>query len=368
MGIVLLAGCSTLGGRDDKNDICYSQRQSLRASENYYATSIITGAIMGGLGGAALGVVSSLAAGGDISRGAAIGGGVGAITGGLAAYYEAKQKNIADAQTLAVSIQGDILRENGEIDRASIAFANLRNCRFAAAERIKADYRAGRMPRATALDKLQDIKKNFDADIRIAEEIGGKMTENMRSFQYASERLLDGDPSARTVLARYHEAEAAEEVADAEKTTDDEAPSACNGRKKHQQSCGQRKSAKSSKKSHAGKSKKIRGKTHDRPASKPAEILAENGAAKTANAAETNRQKQGEYADKISKSKAESAALEDLDKAPVEGEATGIIMQCRWSEPVDGYEVRGPGEDMFLSGQWWPAFREMGINRGSVPG
>jgi hypothetical protein len=203
IGFVLLTGCSTLGMyKADKNDVCYTQRVDLLDSRSYYAKSVVAGVIGGAIAGAATGALFAAIGGGNVGQGAAIGAGTLAVAGGIGAYYQAKQKDIADAQALAVSIQNDILKENGEIDRASIAFVKLRDCRFANAERIKSEYRTGRIKRDEAVKKLNDLKEKFEEDIKIAEEYGTKMSENMKEFQHASGQMLDRDPDARTLLVK----------------------------------------------------------------------------------------------------------------------------------------------------------------------
>ena len=197
----LLSGCSALSvHEDDKNDICYTWRSQLRESEHYYAQSIVEGAVVGGLVGAGTGALGALIGGGNVGTGALIGGGVGAVAGGVGGYYLAKQKDIADEQALAVSVRSDILAANGEIDRTAVAFAKLRDCRFAAAERIKSEYKAGRVPRDKAVKQLDELKRQFDEDIQIAQELGQKMGKQLTEFQDANNKILNKDPNARAIL------------------------------------------------------------------------------------------------------------------------------------------------------------------------
>ncbi len=201
VGVCLLSGCSALNiHNDDKNDICYTSRNDLRQSEHYYAQSIVEGAAMGGAAGAGLGALAAAINGGDIGSAALIGGLSGMVAGGVGGYYLAKQKDISDEQTLAASVRGDILAENSEIDRTAVVFAKLRDCRFAAAERIKAEYKAGRITRDIAVIKLDELKHQFDEDIKIAQDLGLKMGSRMTEFQNANNKILDQDPNARAIL------------------------------------------------------------------------------------------------------------------------------------------------------------------------
>jgi hypothetical protein len=201
VGFCLLSGCSALNvSNDDKNDICYSARSELRQSEHYYAQSIIQGAAVGGVAGAGLGALTAAISGGNVGSAALIGGLSGAVVGGAGGYYLAKQKDISDEQSLAASVRGDILAENGEIDRTAVAFARLRDCRFAAAERIKAEYKASHITRDIAVKQLDDLKRQFDEDIKISQELGLKMGSRLTEFQDANNKILDRDPNARAIL------------------------------------------------------------------------------------------------------------------------------------------------------------------------
>jgi outer membrane lipoprotein SlyB len=197
---MVLSGCATTGMfAEDASDPCNAQRKELAGAQNYYATAVVQGAalgaIIGGLSGALLG------SGSNRGTAAATGAVVGAVAGGLGGYYMAKQKDARDAAQLAASIQNDIVTENTEIDRATIAFTRLRQCRFAVAESVKADFRARRISRDEAIRQLDEQKQRFDADIAGAESIGVKMADKAKEFQYASDELVKSSPEARAELA-----------------------------------------------------------------------------------------------------------------------------------------------------------------------
>jgi hypothetical protein len=200
LSIVLLAGCSTMGHKVDKDDVCYNQKSELLGAENYYAKSIVEGVLAGAATGAATGALTAALSGGDVGKAAAIGAASGAVVGGIGGYYMAKQKDIADTQALATSIRNDLLKETKEIDRATIAFAKLRDCRFSNAERIKSEYKQGLIKREEAINKLADLKQKFDDDIKLAEEIGSTMDKNLKEFQYSSDQMLAQDQDAKLAV------------------------------------------------------------------------------------------------------------------------------------------------------------------------
>jgi outer membrane lipoprotein SlyB len=286
----LLSGCSAMNVHDDdKSDICYTWRSQLRDSEHYYAQSVAEGAVIGGLIGAGTGALGALIGGGNVGTGALIGGGVGAVAGGVGGYYNAKQKDIADGQALAASVRNDIVAANGEIDRTSVAFAKLRDCRFAAAERVKSEFKAGRVPRDTAVKQLNDLKRQFDEDIKIAQDLGLKMGTRLTEFQDANNKILDNNPSARTVLYVEKTSPTLEE-------TKQVAPEAVKSTKKKN---------KNNKKTSIPNSTSVASKSSDKPqtsvVTKPT-----SAAVEVAHVTETNQIKQKAFVDQIDNAKAQA--------------------------------------------------------------
>lgn len=296
VSLCLLSGCSAIGVHtDDKSDICYTWRSQLRESEHYYTQSIAEGAAIGGLGGAGLGAMGALIAGGDIGTGALIGGLSGLVAGGVGGYYAAKQKDIADEQALATSVRNDILKENGEIDRTGVAFAKLRDCRFAAAEHIKAEFKAGRMPRDAAVKKLGELKLQFDEDIKIAQELGLKMGKRLTEFQEANNKILENDPNARAML-NAEKLNAAQIIP--VQVEPEEEPEVFKS-SKHK--------PKSSKKTQSPSTKVV-----TKPVT-PAVSVAKPVAVEVAHVAETNQIKQKAFVDQVNQAKAQAKAVFSLE-------------------------------------------------------
>jgi hypothetical protein len=199
LGLLGLSGCATLSDHpEDAGDVCAAQRAELRGGENYFAQDMIKGFVAGAAAAAGTSFLGGLISGKkpdtkDTVKMAAIGGVAGAIGG----YFLAKQKVTTEANALADSIAQDIEKENGEIEKADIAFVKLRQCRFATAAQVKADYKAGRISRSEAESRLNNIRQRFEEDIRIAESINVKATDRAKEFQFASDQLLQKDPIAK---------------------------------------------------------------------------------------------------------------------------------------------------------------------------
>ena len=198
-GVVsVIVGCAAVGTHpDDFGDTCAAERASLRGAQDYYTQAVVKGAMIGGVVGAITGWLA-----GESGRSTAIGAAAGAVAGGIGGYYLAKQQTAKDVASLSSGVLDDVVRDNGEIDRATLAFAQLRDCRFAAARQVKADYAAKRIDRATAAARLDDLRRRFDEDVALAEALGAKMADRSREFQYASDELLKGDPAAMTYVAK----------------------------------------------------------------------------------------------------------------------------------------------------------------------
>jgi uncharacterized protein YcfJ len=193
MVLVVVTGCvSTATTRpEDAGDSCATERAELRGAQDYYSRAIVQGAAIGGLVGGLAGYLV-----GDSKRATAIGAAAGAIAGGIGGYLMAKQRVASDAASLNESVLKDVVTENQEIDKATLAFARLRDCRFTSAAMVREDYRAGRLTRGQAVSRLDDLRRRFDADLQIAEEVGAKMGERAKEFRYASDQLVAQDSGA----------------------------------------------------------------------------------------------------------------------------------------------------------------------------
>jgi hypothetical protein len=193
MVAVIVTGCgSTATIRpDDAGDSCATERAELRGAEHYYSRAVVEGAALGGVLGGLTGLLV-----GDSKRGAAIGTAAGALAGGIGGYLMAKQRVASDAAALNDSVLKDVVGENQEIDKATLAFAKLRDCRFTAAAMVKEDFSAGRLTKGQAARQLDDLRRRFDADLQIADEVGAKMEKRAKEFRYASDELIKQEPAS----------------------------------------------------------------------------------------------------------------------------------------------------------------------------
>jgi len=188
----------------EAGDVCGGQRAELAKFQGYYGTVIAPGiervsSTVGGVIGTVVDTFRPNPGGSGTAAGQRIGARAGAAVGRFGGYFLAKVAKFGgNTQALTASVHADIQAENGEIDRAAAAFADLQQCRFAAAAEVKADLRANRIDREEAQRRLDDIRGRFDADAAaVAQMIGIKMNEKGQEFQYASAELIKLDPEAQ---------------------------------------------------------------------------------------------------------------------------------------------------------------------------
>ncbi|WP_372620155.1 hypothetical protein [Falsiroseomonas sp.] len=196
--VALLAACTTREARigtDDGSDACRAQVVALDSTGNFFAEDIIRGAAMGAVGGAILGGLIAAATGqrgGNIAAGAAIGAAAGGIAGGTTGYFQARQQQAVDQATLNQTIAGDLAVENAQLDRTQLAFNQLMDCRFATAQRVREDLRAGRIQRGQAENAMANLRAMTQRDLQLAQTINGRITERGAQFDTAIETVAPG--------------------------------------------------------------------------------------------------------------------------------------------------------------------------------
>jgi hypothetical protein len=196
-----LSGCTTQSeriGADDGSDRCRPQRVALDSTGNYFAEDIIKGAAIGAVGGALIG---ALTGGSNAARNALIGGAAGAAAGAAGGYWASLQQQNKDQASLLASISNDLARENDQIDRTQIAFAQLNDCRRDEANRVRAELAAGRLTRLQAEQAMAGVKARAAEDLRIARQINAKIEERSANFQFANEQVNPPPPAPAPVAA-----------------------------------------------------------------------------------------------------------------------------------------------------------------------
>ncbi len=178
-------------GPDSGGDSCRPYLVALDATGNYYTRDILTGAAVGAAGGASLGALL-----GQNLKSTLIGAAAGAVAGGAAGYWTALQQKSQDEAVLSQRFSGDIARDNAEIDRTQLAFNALTDCRVRQADAIRADYRAQRIDRPTALARMAQVKQWARHDAEVGRRIESRIQDRSAQFQTAAEHLSPGTDAA----------------------------------------------------------------------------------------------------------------------------------------------------------------------------
>jgi hypothetical protein len=187
----LLGGCVTTQeqriGAADPGDQCRPYVVALDSTGDFFAEDIMKGALIGAAGGAMLGGLL----GGNV-RGVAIGAATGAIAGAATGYWMALNQQSQDQAVLASRVQGDLGRENAEIDRTQQAFDALMDCRFGQAKAVRQDVAARTLTPEQGRARMAQIRSWTDRDIALARQITGRLETRGAEFEIAAENLSPG--------------------------------------------------------------------------------------------------------------------------------------------------------------------------------
>lgn len=190
--LAVLNGCAAAGvstqssriGVDDGTDSCRRQLVALDSTGDFYAEDILKGAAIGGLLGAASGGLI----GGDL-KGAAIGAAAGAATGAAVGYWSAVRQQQHDQAGMFTQVQGDLARENANIDKTQLAFDQLMDCRFRQAGQINAAYAAHQIDRPTAVAQMAVVRQHAQNDLALAKKIDAQIAQRGQQFDVAADNL-----------------------------------------------------------------------------------------------------------------------------------------------------------------------------------
>ncbi|MBP2306791.1 hypothetical protein GBZ48_05300 [Azospirillum melinis] len=184
-----LSGCVTTQqdriGANDGSDACYQYRVALDSTGNYYAEDMLKGAAIGAGAGALTGAL----AGGNL-KSALIGAAAGAAVGTLGGYWNSRMQQGRDQAILGVA--NDLDTENQNLDRTQVALDQLVNCRRAEIARVKADYKANRIGKPEAEQRLALIRGQLDKDYTIASAINQNIVKRRDEYLIAADNIEPG--------------------------------------------------------------------------------------------------------------------------------------------------------------------------------
>jgi hypothetical protein len=178
-------------GPDDGTDSCRRQLVALDSTGDFFGAPILAGAAIG----AATGGLAGALIGGNL-KGALIGAAAGGVLGAAGGYLTALQQQHNDQAGMFNQMQGDIARENAQIDRTQIAFNQLVDCRFRQAQTIREAYAQRRMDRPQAVAAMAQIKSRAERDLALARQINEQISGRTQQFEVAADTLAPGTSAA----------------------------------------------------------------------------------------------------------------------------------------------------------------------------
>lgn len=206
LSALVLAGCQTTSSFEREvgvapiaaDDRCGSSSQMLREAKGHFERELISNALVGGVMGA---LVGGIASGGD-ARAIVGGAAAGAVSGGALAYYNQRRQQARDQAALSGTIYSDVQQESAEINRALVAFEQVRDCRLAVAERIKARFQTGAIDRSTAQALLNQERERYTDDVKIARAIGAGISERHKELDAATQQIARNSTDAASLYTR----------------------------------------------------------------------------------------------------------------------------------------------------------------------
>ncbi|NWA27334.1 glycine zipper 2TM domain-containing protein [Pseudomonas gingeri] len=193
---VLMGGCATsptskvaATTKVEYYPTCYEPVQHLRATDSDMTKSIATGAVIGALGGAALGALT-----GDDSakrgRNAAIGAAGGALAGGAAGYYTEKQKQITDDNQRIGSYAQDINKSAADMDRNTAYAKASQSCYQREFASLVSARKAKSIGDAEGRKRLAEIVSGLKESNDLIVAVNGRSAEDLNNYTQAYEQDL----------------------------------------------------------------------------------------------------------------------------------------------------------------------------------
>jgi len=195
---------------------CYEPVQHLRATEGNMTKSVITGAAVGAVGGALLGVLTADKE--DRGRNAAIGAAGGALAGGAAGYYTERQKQIADDNQRIASYATDVNKSVTDIDRSTAYAKASQQCYQSAFTKLVADRKAKTVNDTEGRKRLAEIVAGLKESNDLIVAVNGKASEDLNNYTQAYEKDLQQVGVQRTDVVTVATAETTPVVASTTKT------------------------------------------------------------------------------------------------------------------------------------------------------
>lgn len=190
---------------------CYEPVQHLRSTEGNMTKSVVTGAAVGAVGGALLGVLTADKE--DRGRNAAIGAAGGALAGGAAGYYTERQKQIADDNMRIASYAADVSKSASDIDRSTAYAKASQQCYQSAFSKLVTDRKAKTVNDTEGRKRLAEIVAGLKESNDLIVAVNGKASEDLNNYTQAYEKDLQQVGVQRTDVVTVATADTTQVVA-----------------------------------------------------------------------------------------------------------------------------------------------------------
>ncbi len=191
--LLLVSGCATPpkdpGVADAPNDTCAVHRVAFRETKSSFdAGEAAVGALaLGAAAGLAVGLVAGPRAGLAVGAGVA---GAGLVATLIKDDISKKQ---AEEKRKALTEQTELVNRFGErVTGAHIALDRLTACRRQQVQSVRADYRAKRLPRPEAEQRLSDIRVWYEGDVTLVRAFDASLASDSKQLADSSRFIRTG--------------------------------------------------------------------------------------------------------------------------------------------------------------------------------
>lgn len=161
------------GYLSDTSDVCFSQRQEMAENGSVFDSEVVQKALLGAAGGGFMALVT----GGNVARGAAIGGGLGLAAG----FLSKLQEEGLNGTEITQRVRTEVREDNRRIDMLIASFDDLSDCRKREAASIQSAFNAGNIDKDAAQTQMAGVRDRFGEDRRKFKEIADAISEKSRN-------------------------------------------------------------------------------------------------------------------------------------------------------------------------------------------
>lgn len=177
---------------EDTGDPCYAERQAVAGHQSHFIQDMVNGAILGVVGGAAIGMASAAKAANKIDKrtGAGLSTAAGAVAGALGGYYNALQRQQGQTPSKFYSkLLNDVSEENRKLKELNRDMDRLLACRKRNADSIRSAYKRKGLSRPEADAQMEELHARLAKDIELANSLRADLGKRANDLQFAGMKV-----------------------------------------------------------------------------------------------------------------------------------------------------------------------------------